>query len=157
MITTACSGFPGIGKSSLFNSNRNLIIKDSDSSTFDKEFFPANYIKHIKENIGDVDILLVSSHQEVRDALLLEKIRYILVYPDISLKEKYLANYEARGNNESFIKLLDKMWNIWITDIEQSDSEYCKKFKLKEGEYLEDIYKFLVDMMVRDQYNIRRY
>lgn len=55
---------------------------DSDSSNFSwvkdengnntKERnpeFPKNYIEHIKSNIGKVDVIFVSSHKVVREAL----------------------------------------------------------------------------------------
>ena len=67
--TLVVSAFPGCGKSHLFRNKGDKKILDSDSSTFDKSQFPENYINHIKSNIGDVDMILVSSHKEVRDAL----------------------------------------------------------------------------------------
>lgn len=76
------SGFPGIGKSYMYNNMKDLKILDSDSSKFswvkDEEGkntkernpdFPNNYIKHIKDNMDSSDIILVSSHKVVRDAL----------------------------------------------------------------------------------------
>ena len=64
--TLVVSAFPGCGKSHLFRNKGEKKILDSDSSTFDKSQFPQNYIEHIKFNIGEVDIILVSSHKEVR-------------------------------------------------------------------------------------------
>ena len=115
------SGFPGVGKSYVyekykFNSDR--IILDSDSSKFDKSKFPANYIEHIKENLDKVSIIMVSSHKEVRDALLDAGIDFIVVYPDKSLKEDYLKRYKERGNAQAFIDLIDRMWDTWIDEIE---------------------------------------
>jgi hypothetical protein len=75
--TKVISAFPGCGKTHLFKTHKNKIILDSDSSTFDKKYFPQNYIKHIKENIGKVDIILVSSHSDVRSALVNENIDFI--------------------------------------------------------------------------------
>src|SRR5574343_786468 len=87
--TLIVSAFPGTGKSHLFN-NTKLNILDSDSSKFDKSKFPENYIKHIKENIEKVDVILVYSHKEVRNALVKNNIKFLLVYPNKSLKSEYV-------------------------------------------------------------------
>ena len=99
---------------------------DSDSSTFDKTKFPQNYIAHIKENIGKADIILVSSHDVVRDALVLNNIEFTMVYPDISIKDEYIDRYIKRGNNEGFVELLKQNWETWIGEIQS-------------GQYLSDV------------------
>ena len=114
--TVIISGFPGIGKTYLFE-NSPLSILDSDSSKFDKTMFPQNYIEHIKENIGKVDIILVSSHKEVREALVCEKIDFTLVYPHESLKSEYIEKYKERGSSEKFIQLISDNWNNWIEEL----------------------------------------
>ena len=82
MKTKVYSAFPGVGKTTYFNTtNRNVL--DSDSSKFDKKHFPDNYIEHIERNVMDpkVDKILVSSHKDVRDALIKKGIPFVLVYP----------------------------------------------------------------------------
>lgn len=131
------SGFPGVGKSSYVKKNKD--VQDSDSSKFDKTEFPQNYIEHIKKCIADGKTVLVSSHKDVRDALIKEKINFTLVYPDKSLKDEYLKRYSERGSPESFNTLLDKNWNEWIDQIESISSKYVTKKKLKSGQFLEDV------------------
>ena len=109
MNTKVISGFPGVGKSYLFN-NTDLKVLDSDSSNFswikDSEGrntkernpdFPQNYIDHIKKNIGKVDIILTSSHDVVRKALKESCIDYILVHPNIRAKENTLKDIRKEG------------------------------------------------------------
>ena len=55
--TMLYAGFPAVGKSYFYN-NSDLTVLDSDSSKFDKAFFPQNYIEHIKANLGKVDVIL---------------------------------------------------------------------------------------------------
>lgn len=131
--TILVSAFPGCGKSHFFK-NTKLVTLDSDSSKFDKAHFPENYIKHIKSNLGKVDIIFISSHQEVRDALNDNNLEYMLVYPDPSLKEEYLERYNKRGSGKAFIKLLDEKWNLWMKGLENDPTPY--KYILNEGEYL---------------------
>ena len=134
--TILISAFPGTGKSHLFKNNKELKILDSDSSTFDKDGFPNNYIEHIKENIGKVDIICISSHKEVREALVDNDLMYILVYPNIELKEEYIKRYKERGNEQVFIDMIGEKWEEWITDV--SKQEKCLKVELQKGEFLGD-------------------
>ncbi len=136
-MTIVISAFPGCGKSHLFKNKGNKQILDSDSSKFDKSQFPQNYIEHIKSNIGDVDMIMVSSHKEVRDALVDNGIDFTLVYPNKDIKDEYIQRYIDRGNEEKFVDLLKKNWENWILELEQQQG--CKKIELNGGQYLSDV------------------
>jgi len=142
------SGFPGVGKSYFYNecSKLKLTIKalDSDSSLFswivneDKRNrhpeFPQNYIEHIKNNIKNVNVILVSSHDVVREALKINNLEYTIVYPDISCKYEYIERFKQRGNDEGFIKMIENNWEKFITEIESDN--FPDKIKLSQGQYL---------------------
>ncbi len=141
MKTIIISAFPGCGKSFLFNKEKNsqyISVLDSDSSKFDKDNFPRNYIEHIKENIGKVNIILVSSHKIVRESLLDNNLDFILIYPKKNLREEYLQRYISRGSDEKFIDLVSNNWDNWIDEIE-NDKKILKKIALKENQFLSDI------------------
>ena len=127
----------GIDFSSISMLKGDKKILASDSSTFDKYQFPKNYINHIKSNIGDADIILVSSHKEVRDALQNQGIEFTLVYPSRDIKEEYIQRYIDRGNDDKFVELLKKNWENWMTELEEQKG--CNKIELKNGQYLSDI------------------
>ncbi len=138
MKTKVYSAFPGVGKTTYFKStDRNVL--DSDSSKFDKKNFPANYIEHIERNIQDpnVDKILVSSHKDVRDALVKKGIPFVLVYPDRSLKNEYIQRYKNRGNNDAFVELLEKNWDMWMDEMDNQGD--CYRVKLDSGMYLTDV------------------
>jgi hypothetical protein len=142
--TKIISGFPGVGKSYFYNHSTEKIVLDSDSSNFSwlskglrHPNFPNNYIEYIKSNIGKADLILVSSHSVVRDALKENNLHYTLVYPDKSLKEEYLQRYIVRGSNESFIKMIDAKWDEFIDEIERET--FPEKIKLNNNEYLKDV------------------
>ena len=115
------SAFPGTGKSFLFK-NQNTIrlngkkVFDSDSSTFDKAKFPANYIAHIQKLLADNPhcLIMVSSHVAVRQAMRGAGIEYTLVYPDIALKLAYLDRYIDRGSPPAFCNMMDEKWDDFI-------------------------------------------
>jgi hypothetical protein len=131
--TKIICGFPGIGKTYFYNNNKDSCL-DSDSSNFSWAYncdeekirndkFPANYIAHIKENIGKYDYILVSSHQEVRKALLKNCIHFYYVYPESGRKDEFIERYRKRGSPENFINLVNEMWFDWFSDILYSNSE----------------------------------
>ena len=133
---TLISGFPGIGKSYFFN-NSDLEVSDSDSSKFPKEDFPANYMKHIKLIRQEKNIILISSHDLVRKALVENKLDFVLVYPDRSLKQEYIERFEKRGSEGAFIDFIDVYWHDFIDQMEQQTG--CEKIVLKSGQYLSDV------------------
>ena len=135
--TLVVSAFPGCGKSHLFRNKGEKKILDSDSSTFDKSQFPQNYIEHIKSNIDEVDIILVSSHKEVRDALVNEGIDFTLVYPRKDIKDEYIQRYIDRGNDGKFVELLKQNWDNWTDELE--NQEGCEKIELESGQYLSNV------------------
>lgn len=156
--TTVISAFPACGKSYIYNNETksDKIILDSDSSEFSwikdsngnntKERnpnFPKNYMEHIKENIGKVDIIFVSSHDVVRDALKEKDIKYTLVYPHITLKDTWVERFRLRGNDENFINFISSNWNSFIEAME--DETFPNKIILYEG-YLSDVIELLTKL-----------
>lgn len=148
--TILLSAFPGTGKSYLCNQSgmvtlddgskifdwRKKTIIDSDSRRFCKKDFPQNYINHIKANIGKAEIICISSHKEVRKALVENGMYFTLVYPDIKLKEEYVQRFEKRGNPHTFITLISMHWDEWIQQLQSQNG--CTHIVLKSGEYLSD-------------------
>jgi len=142
--TKVISGFPGIGKSHLFENRIDLTILDSDSSQFSwiekwvrHPDFPQNYIEHIKVNIGKVDVILVSSHKVVRDALSDNRIEFTLVYPSKYCKDEYLNRYRERGSDEKFVNMMDENWDKFYDECE--DQECDTKIRLKNEQFLVDV------------------
>ncbi|PZP55500.1 MAG: hypothetical protein DI586_06670 [Micavibrio aeruginosavorus] len=157
-MTIVISGFPGVGKSEF--SRRISGCVDSDSSHFSwllengqkvkdldgKDIrhpdFPNNYIKHIKSliNGGQTSIIFVSSHRDVRDALVKAEIPFVLVYPDRSLKDEYLARYSGRGSPEGFINLIKNNWDDFL--IELKEQVGCEHVVLSAGQFMADTIEF---------------
>lgn len=124
-------------------------ILDSDSSMFSwrvndvnqkvrNENFPENYIKHIQENIGKADIILVSSHLQVREAMAKAGIEYVTVYPENSLKEEWLGRCFLRGNDTTFLNFLSGNWDSFMKSICNEPYGKCL-YRLSHGQYLSDI------------------
>ena len=54
-------------------------------------------------------------------------------------KEEYIERYKERGNQESFIKLLEDNWNNWIKECKEQEN--CFKVELEEGQFITDVLK----------------
>lgn len=79
--------------------------------------FPENYIEYIKNNIGKVDIIFVSSHLQVRQALEDANIRYCTVYPKENMLNEWVGRMYCRGDNKSFIKFQMDNWDEFMHNI----------------------------------------
>ena len=140
-VVKVICGFPGIGKTYLFNNQDNLGIKvaDSDSSKFSKiendqgelvqnPDFPINYINHIIDLINghEVNYILVSSHHDVREALSNAHIPYTVIYPTKQMKEVYIQRYRDRESPEKFIALLEDKFDKFVDDCAHDVDTTCK-------------------------------
>lgn len=124
------SAFPGMGKSHLTKKFPEA-CSDSDSSEFSwsspgvrNPSFPENYIEHIKKMLEEKEYVFVSTHKEVREALVKEKLHFYLMYPDPTLKEVFLKRYEKRGSDQKFIEMMDSNWDKFIDDC--GEQENCQ-------------------------------
>ncbi|ASZ76367.1 hypothetical protein [Proteus phage PM2] len=117
-ISIVCA-FPGTGKSYATKQflEHGIKVSDSDSSLFDKSEFPQNYIKHLKEMRYEQTLTFASSHKEVREALVKEKVPFYVIVPDVSLKDEYIKRYQQRGSPEGFINLISANFENWINEI----------------------------------------
>ena len=91
-------------------------IKDEEIKVRNPDF-PKNYIEHIKENIGKVDFIFVSSHLQVREAMKEADIRYCTVYPKEEMLNEWVGRMYLRGNNEQFIKFQIEHWEEFMHNI----------------------------------------
>jgi hypothetical protein len=133
------SGFAGIGKTHLF-SNTQLNIRDSDSSNFSKdETFPANYIAHILEARKKYDVVLVSCHAPVREAMRNAGIDYTLVYPSAAQKDLYIG---PRNGHKPFVDILAKNWYDWIASCRNDPIE--SHIILNQDQYLSDVIEQII-------------
>lgn len=114
--TVIVSAFPACGKSYIFENQTkfggDFSCLDSDSSEFswvkDSEGkntsernpdFPNNYIQHIKDNVGKVDIIFVSSHTAVVNALEENNLAWVKVVPEESCKAEWMGDHSHTHMN----------------------------------------------------------
>lgn len=112
--------------------------------TFRNSEFPQNYISHIKENIGKVDYIFVSSHKEVRDALIENNIPFSVVYPNKDFKAEWIGRCFLRGSKDAFCNTLAKNWDKLLDEIEKdAESDQFTPYELDVWmPYLYDLVKY---------------
>lgn len=162
--TLVISAFPGCGKTYIAENCKNMIgtlldvenpiILDADESAFSwiiergingkrmrNPNFPQNYIQHIESNMGIADLIFVSSHKEVRDALTTANIEYWLVYPELSAKDSWIGRiFNRKPESESNINIckdLSLNWEKLITDCYTDKNE--NQYTLEGDVYLSDV------------------
>ena len=105
--------------------------------------FPKNYIKHIKENIGKVDIIFVSSHASVREALDEEDIDFTIVYPEMSCEAEWVGRCfirEKNGENGCGAELMYNNWEQWISECFETGIDH-EEIVLHSKEHLSDYFR----------------
>ena len=160
MDTRIYSIFPACGKTWLYEHQEDYDLKilDSDSSKFSwiecrdafgrkatrlrNPDFPANYIKHIKENIGKYDCIFVSSHASVREALDKEGVDFTIVYPESSCKAEWVGRCfirEKKGESGCGADAMYDNWDTWIGECFETGIDH-KEIVLGSREYLSDYF-----------------
>jgi hypothetical protein len=118
------------------------LLKDKEIKVRNPDF-PKNYIEHIKDNIGKVDYIFVSTHEEVRKALSEAGIDFTLVFPMQTLKAEWVGRCFLRGSDEKFCQLIADNWDDWLLQMEEEVVHNRKHYRLQSCEYLSDALKHL--------------
>ena len=143
------SAFPATGKT--YYAERHPNVLDSDSSSFSwispdgflkrderqrHPDWPHNYIRHIKEQVHQGKLVLVSTHGEVRGLLEDQELSFTLVYPAFDLRTYYLKRMVDRGSPRWLVDKIDLMWPSMLAELEAQRG--CRHVVLRRGEYLSD-------------------
>lgn len=146
------SAFAGVGKTTLAQMYKEDVI-DLESGNFkwlendgteeskgnrkiQNPKYPINYLEAIKKANSQYKVVLISQHDVIRKCLDAVKLDYVVVYPEMSMKEEFIERYKARGNNEGFINLITSKWESWISNLNLIHNH--KKIILGKGQYLSD-------------------
>lgn len=148
MITKVISAFPGTGKSYFASSiGQRARVIDLDSGDYTLGYtedgkvrnqdFPKNYLTAIKKHIGKTDILFVGCQPEVVTVLRDAAIPFTLIYPQRRLMKEYAGRFQRRHNQQSFIDLLSKNWDIFLDYLERQKE--CERIVLGSEQYISDV------------------
>jgi hypothetical protein len=127
------SCFAGIGKNYAIEYYRKYYRVNSIEKT--RSFNKANFVNEIKTLSKVSDILFIPYWLGMKEYVE-GKINFLLVYPDISLKQVYFDRFRKLGFTEEEMKNFEDNWDDMIADCET----YKRKVKItKPDEYLYDV------------------
>ena len=168
--TLVISAYPCCGKSyAVEHYQDKYTMLDSDSSQFSWSYvsvdengnairgvrkirnpeFPGNYIQHVKEILGKVDIIFVSSHLVVREALEEADIPYVSVYPEASLLNEWVGRMYRRGSSSDFIDFQIEHWDEFMKNV-RSEPHGLILLRLGSNQYLDERFLFETQEIVND-------
>lgn len=140
-------GFPGVGKSTLYNACRgrdDVQVTDSVSSKYSKDDFPQNYVNDLqrmyveaKQSKYKTVVILCSTHKDVRKALKDRGLPFVVVYPERDTKQEYIKRYREYGAPPELVRLISDNWDKWLEQL--GKEERTQKVTLFSGQYLSDI------------------
>lgn len=137
------SAFPATGKTHLATTRPGVF--DSDSSRWSwrrpgvrHSEWPQNYMAHIAElRQSSARLILVSSHAEVRNALVQAGVPFALAYPAEGLREEYRERMERRGSPAALIrKVIEELWTPALAACRGQQG--CDHIMLGPAMYLSD-------------------
>ena len=120
------SGFPGVGKTRASQIFKTMIDLDSMQYIYDA-------IQLSKEGY----IVLMSQELEIVELISLSGEEYMIVCPDISLKNEYMIRYLKRGNVNNWIDAVMKNWETHLNKLKEYPKENV--VILQSGQYLSDV------------------
>ncbi len=166
-VSQVLAAMPGVGKSTLMKiaQENGFKVVDSDSQRFsfltneqgqyiDREGkivttkqarianpnFVSDYVAHIREMTTQNDLVFVSAHEAIRDALAQGGIQFDLVRYEEEVKDEVVARIRNRKSaqpNEIIANVLSANWDKWMETIDKPGPRHI--FVLGSGQYLNDI------------------
>lgn len=134
--TLVISGFPGIGKKeSIATFSKMFSIIDLSPYSFSPV---RDHAERIKAAMDTHEIILVSTHYAIRNAMAENKIPYILVYPDVNLRTEYVGRFYIKGEDNKTISNLADNWYTWVSNCE-TDTTAKKKIVLGSTEVIDKV------------------
>ena len=117
----AICGYPGIGKTYLETHNPNFIDGwFSEHYYLDKAkgivnpVFPWNYIEVCNRAMENGKIILCAMHPKARQVFDYLDMKYVVLYPNESEKERYFNIYDTRPDVREWISLNKAVWDSKI-------------------------------------------
>ena len=105
-------GFPGVGKTTMAKFSNWI---DLESTPFEKNWqLYANVAKHMSNSGYTV---MVSTHEDMLNALEQIEASYTVVIPHPLDKSTYMGRYIRRGDDQHFIDNIMDHWDVWIRNI----------------------------------------
>ena len=122
------AGFPGVGKTWVFECQKVLRIrcKDSDSSKYQKtDNWFKDYVSDIIKDAdsGEYDYIFVSTHKDVIDELCKRRVYFYCIYPHLNLKKHWIERLFKRADDR-VTKIVSENYDSFIRDLQSNESPF---------------------------------
>lgn len=129
------SGFPGVGKSTVAEK---FSWTDIDSSNYGdkedpkrRETFQVSYVTDIIKKRDELEsvpgsVILVSSHEQVRNEMGRRGVAYLNCFPEGSFIGEYMKRFDARGDSEAFKSLVKQKHLEWLGSMFNDPNPSCR-------------------------------
>lgn len=142
--TLFIASFPDLG--SFDFSKTGIKVGNIDNSDY---YFKNNvtyihsYIESLKKLVGTCDVLFVPATDKVISSLQDEGIKCVVLYPNISCKEKFVKDLLDSKMEEDFVSMIEDSWEFIISRLDRKNYDY--KFVMGEDDKVLDVLKSLID------------
>ncbi|KAI2602283.1 hypothetical protein GGR54DRAFT_645193 [Hypoxylon sp. NC1633] len=145
------AGWPCVGKSWLASRSeiKGYRIVDLDSSKFSfladgkrNPRFVDDYTEAINSKINDKVILMVSTHQEIRQTLTNLNLWYALVMPGQELREDWIQRMVERGTPH-MVPYFRENWDVLVAGC--LEQQGCHRILLESTKYLVDVIDGIIE------------
>ena len=133
-------------------------LKNSGEKVVNPEW-PKNYIRAIKEYMGRVDFIMISTTTDIQEALWIADIDFTLIYPDPSLYYEYIGRYidsiyqadTSPKKNMANYNRVGQMLRMWNNDIQNFEKDATRATDLITLGYNEFLADALVGIHITDE------
>ncbi len=134
--TVLCAAFCGTGKTFICEKT-NIKAIEIEYWKYKDKGLKKEYIEDIKNSIGKIDYIFISTDPEGLKLLYQEGLDITLIYPRNELRNEYLDRYIERDSSYDFIGTFMKHWHLWINELKEQN--YYRHIVLDKGQYLQDV------------------
>ena len=124
------AGFPGVGKTSAATRVGWIDVEscpfhwvfdpeDPNEPMKEKQNWVDHYVNYIEKLIKEDNhsVIMVSTHNKVREAMHNRGIKFVVVAPISKLKNEYMVRYLRRGSDCDFLYHMDKHFEEYVRDL----------------------------------------
>jgi hypothetical protein len=152
--TIVCA-LPATGKTTVTNMamDLNLALCDSDSEQHhwidlsiprdqrvERPHWIEEYIQHLRQATTEYDFVFASTHDAIRQALVVAEVTFVLVYVTADQKDDIVNRIRNRNtglHGNTGVALVTKMWDEWLLSMDEQ--KQCAKVVLQRNQYLSDV------------------
>jgi hypothetical protein len=131
------AAFALTGKTTFAKANAKYI--DLDESKIPTENFGPEYVKQLRQNLIQQNVVFVSTHPDMLLALRQAGMHYALAYPMPDAKDEYVKRAQASGK-AGYADLVSQHFDAWVANCQNQPGAIL--VPMRPSMYLTDVFEF---------------